>query len=136
MKGGSGLPSEELFSAVCGPPISKTTSSVTQDVGIYSHELYPTHSIRGLVKKSAVPPNCLVVSETHIFAAQHEKAQVQLYSRVRGQPEPPMHFTQRIRSLALQGDVLLLGTEEGGLLLWEVRNLVLRRSTLTASTIC
>lgn len=123
---GSGLPAEELFSAICGPPIAKTTSSVTHDVGIYSHELYPTHSIRGLVKKSSTPPNCLAISETHIFAAQHEKAQVQLYSRLKGQQEPPVHFEQRIRSLALQDDVLLLGTEEGGLLLWEVRNLVPR----------
>ena len=114
--------SEDFVSAVCGPPLSANTA-VAKDVGIYCHTLSPAHSVRSTFKKSSVPPACLAVSDTHVFAAQHEKAYVHVYSRLRGNQEAFVALPERIRCLALAGDgnLLALGTSEGRLMLWEVR---------------
>lgn len=114
-------PAEELLVAsVCGGPISAAKALAAKDVGIYAYELQPTPSVAATFKKSSTECNCLAVSETHVFAAQKDKAYVHVYSRLRGNQEAAMAFPERIRSLALQDDVLLLGTAEGRLLLWEV----------------
>ncbi|GAB1311625.1 Pre-rRNA-processing protein ipi3 [Madurella fahalii] len=110
--------SEEFVSTICGPPLSSNTA-IAKDVGIYCHTLSPTYSVKSTFKKSSVPVNCLGVSETHVFAAQHEKAYVHVYSRLRGNQESFVAFPERIRCLTLAGDVLVMGTAEGRLMLWE-----------------
>lgn len=59
-----------------------------------------------------------------MFAAQSEKAIVHVYSREKGNQEATVPFPERIRSLAVaggkNGDILVLGTEGGRLILWEV----------------
>ncbi|KAF1729537.1 Pre-rRNA-processing protein crb3/ipi3 [Beauveria bassiana] len=109
---------EELVSAVCGPPIAANTA-VPKDVGIYIHTVAPAWRLKASFKKSSVGPNCLAVSANHVFAAQDQKAHVHVYSRQRGTQETLVSFQERIRSVALTGNVLLLGTAEGRLLLWE-----------------
>ena len=113
--------SEEFFSAVCGPPLSSNTA-IAKDIGIYHHTLSPAYSVKGTFKKSSAPVNCIAASETHVFAAQHEKAYVHVYSRLRGNQEAFISFPERIRCVTLAGDVLVLGTAEGRILLWEVRD--------------
>ncbi|KAK3371943.1 WD40-repeat-containing domain protein [Podospora didyma] len=110
--------SEEFVSAIWGPPLSSNTA-IAKDVGIYCHALSPTYTVKSTFKKSSVPVNCLAVSETHVFAGQHEKAYVHVYSRVRGNQEAFVAFPERIRCLTLAGDVLIMGTAEGRLILWE-----------------
>ncbi|KAK4125270.1 WD40 repeat-like protein [Parathielavia appendiculata] len=110
--------SEEFISTVCGGPLSSNTA-IAKDVGIYCHSISPAYSVKSTFKKSSVPVNCLGVSETHVFAAQHEKAYVHVYSRLRGNQEAFVAFPERIRSLTLIGDVLVMGTTEGRLMLWE-----------------
>lgn len=110
---------EEFFSAVCGPPLSSNTA-IAKDVGIYAHSLWPTFAPKATFRKSAAPPHCLAVSDTHVFAAQHEKAYVHVYSRLRGNQEAFVAFPEKIRCIALAGDVLVLGTVEGRMMLWEV----------------
>ncbi|KAK4458290.1 WD40-repeat-containing domain protein [Cladorrhinum samala] len=110
--------SEEFFSAICGPPLSSNTA-IAKDVAIYCHTLSPTFTVKSTFKKSSVPVNCLAVSETHIFAAQQGKAYVHVYSRLRGNQEAFVAFPERIRCLAIAGDVLIMGTTEGRLMLWE-----------------
>ena len=110
---------EEFVSAICGAPLSSNTA-IAKDVGIYCHTLSPAYSVKSTFKKSSVPVNCLAVSETHVFAAQHEKAYVHVYSRLRGNQEAFVAFPERIRCVALVGDVLVMGTAEGRLMLWEV----------------
>ncbi|KAK4155346.1 Pre-rRNA-processing protein crb3/ipi3 [Chaetomidium leptoderma] len=110
--------SEEFVSAICGAPLSSNTA-IAKDVGIYCHTLSPTYSVKSNFKKSSVPVNCLGVSETHVFAAQHEKAYVHVYSRLRGNQEAFVAFPERIRCLTLVGDILVMGTAEGRLMLWE-----------------
>jgi pre-rRNA-processing protein IPI3 len=111
--------SEAFVSSVCGPPLSSNTA-VAKDVGIHCHTISPTYSVNSTFKKSAAPVNCLAVNDTHVFAAQHEKAYVHVYSRLRGNQEAFVPFPERIRCLTLAGDVLILGTAEGRLMLWEV----------------
>ncbi|KAG5922822.1 hypothetical protein E4U42_005241 [Claviceps africana] len=110
--------SEEVFSSICGPPVAANTA-VSKDVGIYGHSLTPSWAVKSTFKKSSVPPHCLAVSKAHIFAAQDQKAHVHVYSRLRGNQEALVAFPERIRSLTLAGDVLILGTSEGRLILWE-----------------
>lgn len=111
---------EELISAVSGPPIGANTS-VPKDIGIYSHTLAPSWTVKSSFKKSSTPANCMAVSKSHIFTAQDQKAHLHVYSRLRGNQETFISFQERIRSVALAGDVLVLGTAEGRLILWEVR---------------
>ncbi|KAF7547497.1 hypothetical protein G7Z17_g7700 [Cylindrodendrum hubeiense] len=110
---------QDFVSAICGPPLAANTA-IAKDVGIYTHALTPTHTVKSTFKKSSTPANCLAVSDTHIFAAQHQKAHVHVYSRLRGNQEALVPFPERIRSLTLAGQVLVLGTAEGRLFLWEV----------------
>ncbi|KAK4232377.1 putative Pre-rRNA-processing protein [Podospora fimiseda] len=110
--------SEEFVSTICGPPLSSNTA-IAKDVSIYCHTLSPTFTVKSSFKKSSVPVNCLAVSETHIFAAQHAKAYVHVYSRLRGNQEAFVAFPERIQCLTLAGDVLVMGTTEGRLMLWE-----------------
>lgn len=112
--------SEGFVSAICGAPLSSNTG-VAKDVGIYCHALSPTYTVKSTFKKSSAPVRCLAVSETHVFAAQHEKAYVHAYSRLRGNQEAFVAFPERIRCLTLTGDILILGTAEGRIMLWEVR---------------
>lgn len=110
---------EEFFSSICGPPLTSNTA-IAKDVGIYTHSLWPTFAAKSTFRKSATPPNCLAVSDTHVFAAQHEKGYVHVYSRLRGNQEAFVAFPERIRCLTLAGDVLIVGTVEGRIMLWEV----------------
>ncbi|KAK1990612.1 WD domain-containing protein [Colletotrichum falcatum] len=110
--------SEDFYSSICGPPI-KANTAVSKDVGIYAHTLSPSYAVKSTLKRSATPANCLAISDSHVFAAQHEKSQVHVYARSRAIQETTVTFPERIRSLTLIGDVLVLGTSEGRLMLWE-----------------
>lgn len=104
---------------------SKAPASATlRDVGVCVHEFQPTLNLRSTFKKSSTAANCLAVSPSHVFAAQSEKAIVHVYSREKGNQEATVPFPERIRSIAVaggkNGDVLVLGTEGGRLILWEV----------------
>ncbi|KAI1641480.1 WD40-repeat-containing domain protein [Biscogniauxia mediterranea] len=110
---------ESYFVSVAGPPLANNTA-IAKDAGIYEHTLHPSHSTTGTLKKSSSPRNCLAVSNTHVFAAQEDKSTVHVYTRAKGNQEALVTFPERIRSLALLDDVLILGTQEGRLIVWEV----------------
>ncbi|KAF4587177.1 WD domain-containing protein [Ophiocordyceps camponoti-floridani] len=114
------MASELLLSSICGPQIAANTS-VARDIGIHAHTVSPSWAPKASFRKSSTPPRCLAVSNSHIFAAQHQKAQVHVYSRARGNQEALVSFQEKVRCLALAGDVLVVGTVEGRLMLWETR---------------
>lgn len=106
-------------------PEKQTNNTST---GIHVHELQPLPALKSTFKKSSSKPNCLAVSQTHVFAAQSGKAVVNVYNRDRNNQETTVPFPERISALtlALQDDgagVLVLGTEEGRIILWEVSRL-------------
>jgi len=114
---------EGFVTSICAQQKSANTA-IAKDVGIYLHELHPAPSIKSSFKKSSTPVNALAVNSTHIFAAQVDKAVVHVYSRDRGNQETLISFPERIHCLALVGeDVVVLGTAEGRVILWEVRDL-------------
>ncbi|KAF1964804.1 WD domain-containing protein [Bimuria novae-zelandiae CBS 107.79] len=101
---------------------TKANTGVTKDAGIFFHEFQPLAAQRHVFKKSATAQNGLAVSSSHIFAAQAEKAVVHVYSREKGNQEAVVPFPERIHSIALaaKDSVLLLGTESGRVLAWEI----------------
>jgi pre-rRNA-processing protein IPI3 len=111
--------SEGFFSSVCGLPLS-TNTAIARDAGIYFHTISPTFSTRPTFKKSSTGVNGLAANGTHVFAAQSEKAYIHVYSRLRGNQEAFVPLPETIRCLTLADDVLVLGTGEGRLMLWEV----------------
>ena len=112
--------SEGFITSIRAQPKSADTG-IVKDVGVYVHTIQPSPSIKATFKKSSTDPNCLAVSSTHIFAAQIDKAVVHIYSRDRGNQESLVSFPERIHSLVLVDDgVLVLGTAEGRLIIWEV----------------
>jgi len=105
---------------------TKANTGVTKDAGIFLHEHQPLAAQRHVLKKSASAPNGLAVSSSHIFAAQADKATVHVYSREKWNQEAIVPFPERIRSIALavHDSVLLLGTESGRVLAWEVSQML------------
>ncbi|KAF2142788.1 uncharacterized protein K452DRAFT_269245 [Aplosporella prunicola CBS 121167] len=112
----------ESFVAAIGTASAKPNTSQTKDVGIFLHEHQPTLAPRALYKKSAAAPNCVAVSQSHIFAAQADKAVVHVYNREKGAQEATVPFPEKVTSLclALDDTVLVLGTEGGRVCLWEI----------------
>ncbi|KAI0428228.1 WD40-repeat-containing domain protein [Xylaria sp. FL1042] len=109
---------ESYFVSVSGPPLANNTA-IPKDAGIYEHTLHPTHATSAVLKKSSVPSGGLALTDTHVFAAQQDKSTVHVYVRPKGNQEAVVNFPERIRSIALSGDVLLLGTQEGRIIAWE-----------------
>ncbi|OAP61011.1 hypothetical protein AYL99_06015 [Fonsecaea erecta] len=97
-------------------------SAALKDVGIFLHEFQPQRAFRHGFKKSSSHPGCVTISDSHIFAAQADKAVVNVYSREKGNQEATVPFPERVSSLAYAhgAEILVLGTEEGRLILWEV----------------
>ncbi|CEI63888.1 hypothetical protein FVEN_g9184 [Fusarium venenatum] len=116
--------SQKFISTISGPPLAPNTA-VSKDVGLYSHSLTPSHTIKSTFKKSSTPVNGLAVSQTHIFTAQDQKAHVHVYaippdnSNSAVSPCALVPFPERIRCLAIVGQVLVVGSTEGRLFLWE-----------------
>ena len=100
-----------------------STNSSLKDIGIVSHEFQPHAIIKHGFKKSSTRTNCVAATDTHIFAAQSEKAVVHVYNRQKNNQEATVPFSERITSLSscdARDDILILGTEEGKLILWEL----------------
>jgi pre-rRNA-processing protein IPI3 len=111
----------EIFITSIRAEQRSANTAIAKDVGIYVHTLHPSYSIKSTFKKSSTQSNCTAVSTTHIFAAQVEKAVIHVYSRDRGNQEALISFSERIHCLTLVNDSLLvLGTAEGRIILWEV----------------
>ncbi|KAF7131005.1 hypothetical protein CNMCM5793_003940 [Aspergillus hiratsukae] len=113
----------ESFIASTLTSVKTPAAATLRDVGICVQEWQPALNLRSTFKKSSTAANCLAVSPSHVFAAQSEKAIVHVYSREKGNQEAIIPFPERIRSIALaggkNGDILVLGTEGGRLILWE-----------------
>jgi hypothetical protein len=101
---------------------TKANTGVTKDVGIFLHEFQPLAAQRHVFKNSATAPSGLAMGSSHVFAAQQGKGMVHYYNRDKSSKETLVPFPERIYSLALaaKDTVLLLGTESGRVLAWEV----------------
>ncbi|TGO81245.1 hypothetical protein BPOR_1251g00020 [Botrytis porri] len=112
--------SEQFISSIRAQPRTANTA-IAKDIGIYIHTLHPSPKIESNFKKSSTAVNALAANSTHVFAAQADKAVVHDYSRERGNQEALISFPERLHTLTLVGDdLLVLGTAEGRVILWEV----------------
>jgi pre-rRNA-processing protein IPI3 len=114
---------ESFIAATLVTSTKSNTTSALKDVGIVLHEYQPHISIRHGFKKSSTKVNCVAITNTHIFAAQADKAVVLVYSREKGNQEATVPFPERITSLDFVGEssgFLILGTEGGRLNVWDV----------------
>ena len=114
---------KESFIVTTSAP--EKSNHTNKDLGIHLYDFQPLPALTSSFKKSSAQPNCIAVSASHIFAAQADKAVVHVYSRDNGNQEAVVPFPERIHSIALAGDadgagVLVLGTEGGRVILWEV----------------
>lgn len=114
---------ESFIAASSEPP--KLTSSQSQqlkDAGIFCQSIQPQRKLDQVFKKSLAGPNRLAINESHIFVAQSGKAAVHVYSREKGNQEAILQFPEKLHcvTLALDGSVLVLGAEGGGLYLWDI----------------
>ena len=94
-------------------------------LGVHLYDFQPLPALKSTFKKSSTNTNSLAVSPTHVFAAQEDKAVIHVYSRERNSQEAVVPFPEKIRSLVLAGEsygagTLILGTEGGRVILWEV----------------
>jgi pre-rRNA-processing protein IPI3 len=98
------------------------TNATLKDVGIFQHEFQPQSAFRQGFKKSSSQPGCVAISNSHIFAAQADKAVINIYSRERDNQEATVPFPERITGLAYAhgAEILVVGTDGGRLILWEV----------------
>ncbi|KAH0375917.1 WD40 repeat-like protein, partial [Aureobasidium melanogenum] len=114
--------SEHFAASVSAAAVApKAASNSVKDVGISIFESQPHSGQRASFKKSNTAPNCLAVSPSHVFAAQADKAVVNVYNREKGNQEATVPFQERITCLALACDdtVLVLGTQTGRIFAWE-----------------
>jgi len=129
----------EHFVASVGASARPSNNTAAKDVGIFIHELQPLNQQKSVFKKSVTSPNCLAVSDSHIYAAQTEKAVVNVYDRFKGNQQATVPFTEKITCIALvcNDAVLALGTLDGRILLWETasgRQVTTSQSHLQAVT--
>ena len=101
----------------------KPSTSVTP--GVHLYEFQPLPALKSTFKKSSTNTNCLAISPSHVFAAQADKAVIHVYSRERNNHEAVVPFPEKIQSLVIVGEsdgagTLVLGTESGRVILWEV----------------
>lgn len=114
--------SEHFAASVSAAAIApKAAANSVKDVGISIFESQPHSGQRATFKKSNTPPNCLAVSSSHVFAAQADKAVVNVYNRDKGNQEATVPFQERITCLALacEDTVLVLGSQTGRIFIWE-----------------
>ena len=118
---------ESFIASIQAGPKSAASSTLPKEAAVFLHDFQPVPSLKGVLKKSSTAANCLATTATHIFAAQSDKALIHVYNRAKGNQETFVPFPFRITGIVRIGDedeaaVLALGTESGGLLLWEVRS--------------
>jgi len=117
------MPTESFIAATLATnKVASHTSAALKDVGIFHYQYQPQNLFSHGYKKSSSRSGCVAISDSHIFAAQADKAVINVYSRERGNQEATVPFPERICCVAFAdgASILVLGTEEGQLILWEV----------------
>lgn len=117
----SAMLTESFFTSTLNP--EKPSNSVIP--GVHLYDFQPLPALKSTFKKSSTNTHCLAVSQSHVFAAQADKAVIHVYNRERHNQEAVVPFPEKIQSIVLAGEsggagTLVLGTEGGRVILWEV----------------
>ncbi|PWW76795.1 WD40 repeat-like protein [Tuber magnatum] len=96
-----------------------TSSVATAEPAIAIYDLHTLSQI-AVFKRSTAAQNCLAITDSHLFAAQCDKAVVNVYSREKGNLETTVPFKEKFTVLEAGGkEIVAGGTEDGRLMLWE-----------------
>jgi len=118
---------ESIIASIEASAISKSgpasTLPIIKDAGIFNLSLRPHFNPKTTFKKSSTRPNSVAVTDNHVFAAQADKAVVNVYAKEKGNQELTVPFGEKVRSLVAAGEGgawIVCGMESGGVLVWEV----------------
>jgi pre-rRNA-processing protein IPI3 len=103
---------------------SSATVPVVKDAAIFSFNLNPHFAQTRVLKKSSTTQNALALSDSHVFAAQADKAVIHVYNREKGSQEATIPVPEKITVVAVAGECgeyLVIGTQSGRVMVWEVR---------------
>jgi pre-rRNA-processing protein IPI3 len=96
-----------------------------KDAAIFKLAIDSTsRALPSIYKASATGPYSLAASDSHIFAAQSAKSAVHVYNVEKGNQEATVPFPEKITAIATAGDIgqyLIIGSESGNVLIWEVK---------------
>lgn len=118
---------ESFVAAISGSELSKGSSATVatiKDASIFSFNIHPHFAQTQILKKSSTKQNALALSDSHVFAAQADKAVIHVYNREKGSQEATIPFPEKITVVAVAGECgefLVMGTESGRVMVWEVR---------------
>jgi pre-rRNA-processing protein IPI3 len=118
---------ESFVASISGSDLSKGSSATVptiKDASIFSFNLHPHLAQTQILKKSSTTQNALALSDSHVFAAQADRAVIQVYSREKGSQEATIPFPEKITVVAVAGECgeyLVMGTESGRVMVWEVK---------------
>jgi len=117
--------SEFILTSISSVAISGSNQSVppVKDPAIFKLPSTANNRTQPVVYKSSITcANGLVVTNSHILAAQSTKATVNVYNAVKGNQEAIVPFRKKITAITSFGEVdeyIVLGEESGDISIWE-----------------
>jgi pre-rRNA-processing protein IPI3 len=120
---------ESVVASVSKIEDSKTTSwtgtPFPKDASIFEFSVNPRFAVSSVFKKSSTVRSGLALSDSHVFAAQTDKAAIHVYERVKGKQEATIPLPEKATAVETAGEcgeLLVIGTDEGNVLVWSVRH--------------
>lgn len=116
-----GMLSERLVVATRRDASTNTTAAADAPA-IAIHVLHGSAVPLATFKRSNTAAHGLAVTATHLFAAQSDKAVINVYSRATNALESTVPFPERFTVIEASpgGEFIACGTESGRILVWEV----------------
>lgn len=106
------------------------SSAAASEASIAVFDLH-TYSQTASFKRSSTAKNCLAVTPSHLFAAQSDKAVLNVYNRSKQNLESTVPFQEKFTVIEASGGpgaFIAGGTDSGRLTIWEVRRCCVSRN--------
>lgn len=106
------------------PASSGTGLPPVKDASIFRLAIEPnSRDAPTIYKSSLTGRNGLAASQSHIFAAQLQKAVINVYNVEKSNQEAIIPLPEKVTAIATAGDsgeYVIIGSESGDVLIWEV----------------
>ena len=119
---------ESIVASVSKVEDSKTATwtgtPFPKDAAIFEFSVNPRFAVTSVFKKSSTVRSGLALSNSHVFAAQTDKAAIHVYDRAKGKQEATVPLPEKATAIETAGEcgeLLVIGTDEGSVLVWSVR---------------
>jgi pre-rRNA-processing protein IPI3 len=101
-----------------------TGTPFPKDAAVFEFSVNPRFAVTSVFKKSSTVCCGLALSDSHVFAAQTDKAAIHVYDRAKGKQEATVPLPEKATAIETAGEcgeLLVIGTDEGNVLVWSVR---------------